>query len=47
MTRYDTLRARWADRTARRTTRRALLSLDERQLEDIGLNRADVDVRFG
>lgn len=32
---------------ARRAAYRDLTRLSERQLEDIGLNRADVDVRYG
>jgi uncharacterized protein YjiS (DUF1127 family) len=32
---------------ARRSTRRDLIRLDDRALEDIGFNRADVDIRFG
>jgi uncharacterized protein YjiS (DUF1127 family) len=31
----------------RRQARRALLALDDRALEDIGMNRADVEMRFG
>jgi uncharacterized protein YjiS (DUF1127 family) len=31
----------------RRQARRALLALDDRALEDIGMNRADVEIRFG
>ncbi|MEM7490945.1 MAG: DUF1127 domain-containing protein [Pseudomonadota bacterium] len=31
----------------RRTVRRDLERLDDRSLEDIGFNRADVDIRFG
>lgn len=41
------LRAQWADRTARRAALRALRRLDARTLEDIGMNRADVEIRFG
>lgn len=45
--RTTTLLARLAERAARRRTHRALARLDERGLEDIGLNRADVDIRWG
>jgi uncharacterized protein YjiS (DUF1127 family) len=37
-----TLRIRFADWQAIRATRKALESLDEHELADIGLNRADV-----
>lgn len=37
------LAARWHRWKARRETRRELGILSERQLEDIGLNRADID----
>ncbi len=43
----NTFCALLARRSARRATRQALLRLDERSLEDIGFNRADVDMRFG
>ena len=36
-----------AERAGRRATYKALARLDERSLEDIGMNRADVDIRFG
>ena len=45
--RTSTLFARLATKAARRRTRRELMRLDERGLEDIGLNRADVDARWG
>ncbi|TFL19156.1 DUF1127 domain-containing protein [Jannaschia formosa] len=32
---------------ARRATYADLIRLDERSLEDIGFNRADVDIRWG
>lgn len=32
---------------ARRSAYDALVTLDERSLTDIGMNRADVDIRFG
>ncbi|MFO6465651.1 DUF1127 domain-containing protein [uncultured Jannaschia sp.] len=35
-----------ADWRTRRAIRRDLYRLDERALEDIGMNRADVDIRF-
>jgi uncharacterized protein YjiS (DUF1127 family) len=41
------LRAVLSNWTARRAIRRDLYRLDERTLEDIGLNRADIDIRFG
>jgi uncharacterized protein YjiS (DUF1127 family) len=41
------LRSLIAERAHRRATYRALTRLDERSLEDIGFNRADVDMRFG
>ena len=42
-----TLRARLHARAARRRVHRALNRLDGRSLEDIGMNRADVDIRWG
>ncbi|MGB3553921.1 MAG: DUF1127 domain-containing protein [Jannaschia sp.] len=45
--RRNALLAILADRFSRRAIRRDLYRLDERSLEDIGLNRADVDIRFG
>jgi uncharacterized protein YjiS (DUF1127 family) len=36
-----------AERAQRRATYQALSRLDERSLEDIGFNRADVETRFG
>ena len=36
-----------AEWTRRRAVRRDLRRLDERSLEDIGFNRADIDIRFG
>lgn len=36
-----------ADRRRRRIVREALSKLDERSLTDIGMNRADIDIRFG
>jgi len=39
-----TLRIRFADWQATRATRKALECLDEHELADIGLNRADVEM---
>lgn len=36
-----------AERRRRRRIRTALLRLDERALWDIGMNRADIDIRYG
>ncbi|MEM7644102.1 MAG: DUF1127 domain-containing protein [Pseudomonadota bacterium] len=41
------LRQSFSDWQSRRVVRRDLYRLDERSLEDIGLNRADVDIKFG
>ncbi|WGH79365.1 DUF1127 domain-containing protein [Jannaschia ovalis] len=41
------LSGKLADWSRRRAVRRDLYRLDERSLEDIGFNRADVDIRFG
>jgi uncharacterized protein YjiS (DUF1127 family) len=43
----STLRRFLLERANRRATHTALSRLDERSLEDIGFNRADVDMRFG
>lgn len=40
------LRDRVAERISRQRTLRALNALDDRQLDDIGLTRADIDMSF-
>lgn len=42
-----TIRSALAEHRRRRATKQALTVLSDRSLEDIGMNRADVDVRFG
>ncbi|UWQ17567.1 DUF1127 domain-containing protein [Jannaschia sp. M317] len=39
--------AQLSTRAQRRAARRELRALDDRSLEDIGLNRADIETRFG
>lgn len=41
------LRQTLSDWQRRRAVHRDLSRLDERTLEDIGFNRADVDIKFG
>ena len=41
------LRDRLAVRRSRRIAHADLMRLDDHQLEDIGFNRADVDIRYG
>ncbi|MEM8825197.1 MAG: DUF1127 domain-containing protein [Pseudomonadota bacterium] len=41
------LREAFSDWQRRRVVHRDLSRLDERTLEDIGFNRADVDMKFG
>lgn len=45
--RLATLRAAVAAYRSRRSAYDALIVLDERSLTDIGMNRADVDIRYG